>query len=145
MNDESGEIEVEVYLSKAGGKPAAAFVTLGDQTVWVKSHADGTFMYVHGTFYEVPLERTHIADLSRFFADASVSLPAERFVRWLTVSSQGEDWFFTVWRSSLHVCALFNNFTAGCWSLTLPLALATKLSETIEKVLALAPNTDNGT
>jgi len=144
INDGSGEIEVEFYFTKAG-KPAAAFVTLGDETVWVKSHADGTFMFVRGTYFEVPLERSHIRELSRYLADASVSLPAERFVRWLNVSSQGEDWFFTVWRSNLHVCAMFNDFTAGYCSLTLPLALAIKLSETIEAVLAHAPSTDNGT
>jgi|GEM_PF-2391054 len=128
----SADIETH-FLPSKGGKPAVGIVGFGKESVLLKAHVDGTFMLTHD--FEVPMERSEITDLGQFLASAATSSVHDHYVRWSRVCSQGEDWFFTVWRARLHVCVNFNSFTAGYCALTLPPEVATRVSETIEALL----------
>jgi len=128
-------METHFGRSKAGTL-VCGWVVFGNHTVVVKAHEDGTFMLVHVNYFEVPMERSEITDLSQFLATAAASSLNDHYVRWLRISCQGEDWFANVWRADREVGAWFKEFRSGGGWLSMPPEVATKISETIETLLA---------
>jgi len=131
----SAEIQTHFGRSKAG-RLVCGWVVFGKHTVVVKAHDDGTFMLVQVNYFEVPMERSEITDLSQFLATAATSSLDDHYVRWLRISSQGEDWFANIWRAEREVGAWFKEFGSGIGWLSMPPEVATIIREIIETLLA---------